>query len=413
MASERMESLPESYALIEKPMPLGLPSDKDWLSPLHCFVRKHCIQVFTDNTEEEFASHSKSKCKPLYMGQVGLRCSFCHRHNSHTINNESCNVRYPMNSSKLYQVAMELMRRHVSVCPRVPKDVLLQYETLKAARSGNCQRYWMTSAQSLGLVDTVGKGIRFSASLPPPPNLHVHNVHDMNEIQEEDSHVENDNGEARMPENVEDGEVDDSKIPANDTAHTDISPAEPTLANGTPLVVPEDMEFATTYSYQLLCQMQPCHFTEADRLGKRQGLPLGFPGLACRHCGGGRSFAASIKTLSDTSKTLHALHSHMMRCVKCPLQVQESLEQLRSTHEYERSLKFGSQKAFFTRIWDRLHGASDRVLAWKRRHPTPQEQLPLLTLMDGNVPLQTAPLGESRIDVMAVATHSKRQKTTL
>jgi hypothetical protein len=106
--------------------------------------------------------------------------------------------------------------------------------------------------------------------------------------------------------------------------------------------------------------MQPCVFTEADRLGKRKGLPTGFAGLACRHCfggyGSGRFFPSSIKTLSDTSKTLNVLHNHMSRCRKVPKEILEELEKARATHDDERAkMKFGSQKAFFAKIWSRLH----------------------------------------------------------
>jgi hypothetical protein len=128
-----------------------------------------------------------------------------------------------------------------------------------------------------------------------------------------------------------------------------------------PLVATEDNLYSTGFSFLLLSQMQPCEFTEADRLGKRKGLPHGFPGLACQHCyggfGAGRFFPSSIKTLSDTSKTLNVLHNHMLRCRKCPLEIRELLQSLRLTHNDERAkLKFGSQKAFFSRIWRRLHG---------------------------------------------------------
>lgn len=84
----------------------------------------------------------------------------------------------------------------------------------------------------------------------------------------------------------------------------------------------------------------------------------------------GHFFPSSIKTLSDTSKTLNVLHNHMMRCRKCPAEVRESLERLRGTHDEERAkMKFGSQKAFFARIWDRLHG-KDAPPKLKRKVPS-------------------------------------------
>lgn len=139
------------------------------------------------------------------------------------------------------------------------------------------------------------------------------------------------------------------------------SETEKSLTDTAQLVLPEDENCSTKFSFLLIGQMQPCVFTEADRLGKRKGLPAGFPGLACRHCfggyGSGRFFPSSIKTLSDTSKTLNVLHNHMMRCRKCPEEVRTSLEKLRTTHDEERGkMKFGSQKAFFARVWTRLHG---------------------------------------------------------
>ena len=66
-------------------------------------------------------------------------------------------------------------------------------------------------------------------------------------------------------------------------------------------------------------------------IGKRKGLPPGFPGLACCHCfggyGSGRFSPSSINTLSDTSKTLNVLHNHMIRCRKCRTEVGEHLQQ--------------------------------------------------------------------------------------
>lgn len=132
------------------------------------------------------------------------------------------------------------------------------------------------------------------------------------------------------------------------------------------LVEPADRTLSTSFSYFIMSQMRMCHFVEADRLGKRKALPAGFPGLACRHCyggfGSGRFFPSTLKTLSDTSKTLNVLHNHMMRCRKCPIDVRDSLTKLKPHHDLERArMKFGSQKSFFERIWGRLHGTGRSI----------------------------------------------------
>lgn len=73
--------------------------------------------------------------------------------------------------------------------------------------------------------------------------------------------------------------------------------------------------------------------------------------------GSGRYFPSSLKTLSDTSKTLNVLNAHLLRCRSCPEEIREELKQAHESHASERSdLPFGSQKALFTKIWERLHG---------------------------------------------------------
>jgi len=341
------------FARLTEPMPLAMASDKDWLTPLHCFVRRHCVEIFTA-TDNDVATPSKGKRKPIQVGQIGIRCPHCHAFES-TSNNKSRergSVYYPTTISSIYNATMNLLQRHLHSCPAVPADIMRRYETLKAddARSGTSKRYWVESALSLGLVDTPS-GIRYSALRPPPPPLNPQQQQQQ-EIQSQSNGFYNAKKSGAQSESQE----EDKNKGSSQSAPEDMDSSA-----SDPLVTPEDKPYSTTFSYHLLLQMQRCNFTEADRLGKRKGLPPGFPGLACRHCfggyGSGRFFPSSIKTLSDTSKTLNVLHNHMMRCRKCPTEIRDSLESLRKSHDDERSkMKFGSQKAFFARIWKRLHG---------------------------------------------------------
>jgi hypothetical protein len=381
--TEEDESL---YTTLTQPLPLAMPSDKDWLTPLHCFVRRYCVEIFCAS-KEDVSAPSKGKRKPVQAGQVGIRCPHCHALAAATGSKvERGSVYYPTTISSIYNATMNLLQRHLHTCKAVPEDIMERYQTLKSddARSGTSKKYWVESALSLGLVDSV-TGIRVSTATPPPlprisrqqQSLEMYNRRNSNDFF---AHHEHDDDEKEMDDDGplpvdgrfddhlakddEDEEDDDEDEDDQDEEPTEETskraPAGGEVPEPTPLVLPEDKPYATTFSYELIELMQPCVFTEADRLGKRKGLPAGFAGLACRYCfggyGSGRFFPSSIKTLSDTSKTLNVLYNHMMRCRKCPQEMKDHLEKLREKHDDERSkMKFGSQKAFFAKVWSRLH----------------------------------------------------------
>jgi hypothetical protein len=368
-----------------QPVPLAMPSDKDWLTPLHCFVRLHCVEVFTA-TKNDVATPSKGKRKAIQVGQVGIRCPHCSGTTSHKAR-ERGSVYYPTSISSIYNATMNLLQRHLHSCPSVPDEIMRRYETLKAddARSGTSKRYWIESALSLGLVDTA-QGIRHSA-LPAPP---LPTLTRQQETTGQDMARRASNEYFGSSSNLVKRDSNDEGQTGNDGTDDEVHAGDSSSAHQAgssdatctiPLVYESDKPYSTDFSYQLMDQMQPCVFTEADRLGKRKGLPPGFPGLACRHCfggyGSGRFFPSTIKTLSDTSKTLNVLHNHMMRCRKCPSDVKESLEKLRVSHDEERSkMKFGSQKAFFGRIWERLHAKphGEVYMQLLQRHNKPSKR---------------------------------------
>jgi hypothetical protein len=403
------------FTMMESPLPLAMTADKDWLTPLHCFVRRHCVEVFTAS-DDDVATPSKGKRKPIHVGQVGIRCPHCRSTlDDSTKSRERGSVYYPTTIASIYNATMNLLQRHLHSCSAVPETIMRRYESLKAddARSGTSKKYWVESALSLGLVDTPN-GIRFSAFRPPPlPTLtsQQRSSGNFSAARGNDDDFFNSSSNALADLSQRDSSHDDSQrsddddlpassgkesdtekigisgrskgedegsgaFAANSGGDVDIPFTEQSLTTSAPLVMPEDEPYSTAFSFHLLSQMQPCVFTEADRLGKRKGLPPGFPGLACRHCfggyGSGRFFPSSIKTLSDTSKTLNVLHNHMMRCRKCPAEVRDTLDGLRREHDEERAkMKFGSQKAFFAKIWDRLH-YKDPTVGTKRKfqHPT-------------------------------------------
>ncbi len=394
------------FRQLSKPISLALDDDEHWITPLHCFVRKHYVEVFTA-TEMDMKTPSKGKRKPIQVGQIGIRCHFCHEGTTDTDPiRERGSVYYPTSLSCIYNATMNLLQRHLRSCPKVPDSIMAKYKELKDddARSGTSKVYWIESARSLGFVDTL-HGIKLSAKEPPPPpsisasqnrtkeegammircnEIGTYGNNDCNEI---DTSIEEDSSEQdnALDDGVEVANEDDQgtkegqdetkdsaeeemlvdKIRESDNGDTTTTTKKkdiPVIANPPSLVDPSDRETATAFSYLLMMQMRSCVFTEADRLGKRKGLPPGFAGLACKHCfggyGSGRYFPSSIKTISDTSKTLNVLHNHMTRCRRVPKDVIEQLEITRAMHNDERGkMKFGSQKAFFAKVWSRLHGS--------------------------------------------------------
>ena len=367
-----------------KPIPMAMASDNDFITPLHCFIRLHCVELFTA-TQDDVFTPSKGKRRPIQLHQVGIRCPHCHgcsQGQNTKIGHERGSVYYPNNISSIYNATMNLLQRHLHVCDFVPKEIMKIYNELKAddARSGTSKRYWIDSALALGLFDTptgirwcnpsMSSGATPSASNNISQSLRGDNSHPgahsgvgdypYSALQGNES---SNNMNTAMMHSANFGNMDQNHAgDVNSKALSDVA-----------LVHPEDKHLSTRYSFALLSQMRSCKFTEADRLGKRKGLPIGFSGLACSHCyggyGSGRFFPSTIKTMSDTSKTLNVLHSHMMKCRKCPDDVRERLVRLRDSHDEERArMKFGSQKAFFVNIWQRLHGEMPpRINSMKRK----------------------------------------------
>merc|ERR1712238_245422 len=124
------------------------------------------------------------------------------------------------------------------------------------------------------------------------------------------------------------------------------------------IVYPTDMELIPPYVYSLMRQVEPCLFTEADRFVARSKGPVGYPGFQCRHCHGhaglGRYFPVASKSLS-TNSTSQNIHAHLLKCRKCPTEIQEQLVQLKLEKSRAARLEPGWRKVFFDQVWQRLH----------------------------------------------------------
>jgi len=335
-----------SSVQISDSLSIGIPYE-EWVTPLQHFVSRHCAEFFIVSTSDIYLYSSKVNGHVIHAGLIGIRCPYCHkiedenksRTNSKVEVNEG-RMYFPHTIASIYSTTLDLLQHHTPICDYVPQDILKQYNTLNTddISSSKSRQYWIECARSLGLADTshgIQSSSRTSLMIPsesgmlPPvtlsdPHLMIQKTNALSSIVE---------GKRALFRDIEGG----------------------------PLVDPKYKHLATDYSYTLMSQVQSCTFLESDRRNKLMNHPIGFPGLACSHCynehGCGRFFRSNIKTMSDTSKTLDVLLSHMLRCKQCPIRVKVRLQTLRLKHDKERSdMRFGSQKAFFVCIWKKLHG---------------------------------------------------------
>jgi hypothetical protein len=127
------------------------------------------------------------------------------------------------------------------------------------------------------------------------------------------------------------------------------------------VVTDDDRQYATTFLYKLMAQMQQCVATEADwgRHG-RHSTP-GFPGLACRHCLGlnatraGRYFPFTFKTFTSPSCTTHCMYDHLIKCHMNELNVKDLVALYQSLTDGRDNMEVNDEITFFRQIWNRLH----------------------------------------------------------
>jgi len=294
---------------------LALPQDDDVLSPLHCFMRKYCVEAFTAQ-EDDLATprYGKSHGGKIVVGQVGIRCLHC-KHLSVRRRPERAAC-FPSSLRNIYHSIETWQRRHSSVCTELPgwakKNMIDLMQSSRSAAGGR-RHYWEDAAKEIGLVDTP-HGVRFVR----PPGV--------------------------------------------DAGTQSLVIAQPISFTSIPLVTPSDKELVTAYLFLLMDQMQLCKFTEEDREGGRSKIKdfrVGFHGMECKHCHGkagfGRYFPSSINALALANSDRN-IYNHLRKCRRCPESVQEQLKELRPDDASKN--KRGSRKQFFTNIWERMHGSN-------------------------------------------------------
>ena len=297
---------------------LAIAEDEESLSPLHCFMRKYCVEAFTATSDDVFTPrYGKSLGRKIVVGQVGIQCVHC-KHRSFGRRQER-SVCFPSSIKNIYHSIETWQRRHSTVCQDMPswaKRTMTELMGQSRSGAGGRRQYWETSAMSLGMEDTP-MGIRFS----------------------------------RTPGDV---------IPVEAVPSAQVATKQP-LSHA--LVFEEDRTLVTEYLFALLAQMETCYFAEQDRVGGRSKVkdcPIGYVGMQCKHCAGkagfGRYFPVSIEALTSANSDRN-IFNHIIKCRRCPVQVKQKLQRYMEEQKDAKNGR-GLRKVFFQRVWQRMHGST-------------------------------------------------------
>ena len=138
-------SLVEERAWHSGSVSLALNEDDDALSPLHCFMRRYCVEAFSA-TPEDVATprYGKSHGVKVVVGQVGIRCIYCkHRPINQRPERAVC---FPSSLRNIYHSIETWQRRHSLVCkditPWVRKSMVELMGSNNKSRAGGRRSYW-------------------------------------------------------------------------------------------------------------------------------------------------------------------------------------------------------------------------------------------------------------------------------
>ena len=310
----------ETNKFYEGTVSLATKNDTESLSPLHCFMRRYCVEAFTASADDvSIPRYGKSHSCRVVLGQVGIRCIHC-KHRPAREKQERA-VCFPSSLKNIYHSIETWQRRHSLVCQDIPSWVKKNLTDLIAqsrAGAGGRRQYWEESASLLGMA-TTSNGIRF---IRPP-----------------------------------------GEIPRPILQCKEVTEAPSAQVAGLPVVRPSDKDLVTGYLFTLLDQMEACRFTEQDRIGGRSKVkdcPEGYPGMQCKHCKGkagfGRYFPATVQALSSANSDRN-IYNHVSKCRKCPEEIRQELK-LMQDEQLQSKNRRGSRKKFFVQVWGRMHNVN-------------------------------------------------------
>jgi hypothetical protein len=155
---------PEPVLTGRPSIPLYLSCNPDYLSEYQCLIRKH-IELF-EAGEKDVNGRIKGRNKPIVLGQVGIRCTFC-AHLYPPEDRARGAMYYPHKLAGIYQSAQILSQGHLmELCPFVPDALKIELKRLKDQKSYATagKDYWADTAKALNVFEDQ-YGLRYESRL--------------------------------------------------------------------------------------------------------------------------------------------------------------------------------------------------------------------------------------------------------
>ena len=399
--ASRKGATPAEEGYYEGRVPMAMPEDSEYLTPLQQLIRQN-LEIFSA-TETEVKSPQYGRRTPIVLGKVGIRCIHCAKvalggnekdssgtpgHGATAKRTDSKriwpqgSISYPMGIASLYLLCSQKPQVHFELCPNIPLDIKTQFRQLSQGKPEGRSRskevpasqYYILSAKRIGMVN-VQDGVRFGRDLSLDP-LPLEAV--LAQEKQEAEAVTPLTYSAPEPAPV-------SSAPAS-TKHSDPI-AQQVIEEA--MAEPDDPERfiarksdkALVSDYIFLCirQMAICRAVPSDfstRGKKTKRMRLGFAGFCCRHCQkvkeeidgdelataytvsefSCRSFSSEADNLASAISNSFAIH--LQKCRNVPAKIKSALATFKRIHaRHMAQLQYGSQRRLFNLLWSRLRAA--------------------------------------------------------
>ena len=383
---------------------MSQPEDQMYLGEMQVLVRRN-LELFTA-TDLDVRTVKAGRLHPTVKGKVGMRCIHCAKVmlpklQSSVVNPESNNsnlswpngaVSYPVTISGMQSAAAQKPHLHFEHCPNLPiaeraqLAILLQNSTSRSRKKTanmNPMLYYYIWARQIGLEEFEG-GMRLmrDPALGPLPFAKCRSL------------VEQAHLERRQLAKKEDAAVLPYQVPSMTTTPLALPDRVAALASKIPLDAhtnqvledvsktlydpeqfpgrPDDRGMISDYLFLVISQMAICHATHKDmssRGPKSKMFKIGFAGYSCRHCttigdtaSACRSFSSAPDNIASAVSSAFVLH--LLKCQHVPLSTKKAINAAKKVHaQQNQALPYGSQRRFFSQLWDRLRATDQCFLA--------------------------------------------------